>query len=379
MRQLIEHAAVFNGTENHLTSDSAIIIQDDKVVEITDREVPADEFDVVLDARGYTIIPGLVDSHIHFSQTAPVATLATYRWDEYVLRSARYAEEILMRGFTTCRDAGGVTVGLKNCIDNGMLKGPRIFPSNAAIVQTCGHDHSGYYSDLSMDRQDTNKSNLYGFMAKADGPDEVLKAARQQLFLGASQIKIMAGGGMATFFDPLFTVQFTLEEMKAAVQAASDFGTYVMAHLYIPASISRALDAGVRSFEHATLMDEDNARRIRDTGSWICVCPQWGAGREVKRSKPFPTLLGTPVRRQKPEISYMVRGLYHQVELINKYDLNFVFGTDPFREECVQDEPRDKQLRDFRRYKEFFGSYRGLKAATGNAYELSKLTTFLNP
>ena len=378
---LIKNADVFDGKNEALKKKSNIVIKDDKVVEIFQGDVNETAFEKVYDAAGYTVIPGLTDSHIHFSFTAPVATCATYRFDEFVLRSARYAEEMLMRGITSARDAGGVTVGLKNCIDNGMLKGPRIFPSNGAIMQTSGHGANTYYSDFDQEKGDTNKTNNSGMFVIANGRDEMLRRVREQLYLGASQIKLMAGGGMGSFFDPLSTVQFTLDELKAAVDAASDYGTYIMAHLYIPKSIERALDAGIMSYEHATLMDENNARRIQEKGAWICVCPQFGGngGQQVKRSRPYPVLLGTPVKKYKPSIEIMANGLLNQVELINKYDLNVVYGTDQFREEYVQDEPKDRQLADLRKYKEFFGSYRGLKMATGNAYEVSKMTTFQNP
>ncbi len=381
MRQVIINANYFDGTNEKLIENANIVIENGIVTDIVVGNIATDGFEKVTDAKGYTVIPGLVDNHIHFSFTAPVSVINTYRYDEFVLRSARYAEEMLMRGITSARDAGGVTVGLKNCIDNGMLIGPRIFPSNGAIVQTSGHDTSVYYSDAEIEDHRANANMRTGMFVYADGVDQMLKRVREQLFLGASQIKIMAGGGMGSFFDPLYTVQFTPEEMKAAVQAATDYGTYVMAHLYIPASIDRALDAGVMSYEHATLMNEANAQRIKDKDAWICVCPQFGGngGQVVQRSKPYPMAYGTVVKKFKPAREIMANGLLNQVELINKYDLNFVYGTDQFREEHVQDEPSDRQLADLRKYKEFFGSYRGLKAATGNAYKLSKLTTFQNP
>lgn len=381
MKILIKNANYFDGTTETLKERANLIIDGERITEITSGPISEERFDQVYDAEGYTVIPGLVDSHIHFSFTAPVATCGTYRFDEFVLRSARYAEEMLLRGITSARDAGGVTVGLKNCIDNGMLKGPRIFPSNGAIIQTSGHGASTYYSDFEQGVGDRNRTNLSGMFVTADGRDEMLKRVREQLFLGASQIKVMAGGGMGSFFDPLYTLQFTLDELKAAVEAASDYGTYVMAHLYIPQSIERALDAGVKSFEHATLMDEHNAKRIKDADAWICMCPQFGGNgsKPVERSKPYPTLMGTPVKKMKPSIEVMKEGLLNQVELINKYDLNVVYGTDQFREEMAGDEPADRQLADLRNFKKFFGSFRGLKMATGNAYALSRLTTFQNP
>ena len=135
MKTLIRNARYFDGTQDQIHPQSNFVLENGKITEIFQGDCSIEAFDTVLDAEGYTVIPGLVDSHIHFSFTAPVPVCATYRYDEFVLRSARYAQEMLMRGITSARDAGGVTVGLKNCIDNGMLQGPRIFPSNGAIVQ----------------------------------------------------------------------------------------------------------------------------------------------------------------------------------------------------------------------------------------------------
>lgn len=143
---------------------------------------------------------------------------------------------------------------------------------------------------------------------------------REQLFLGASQIKIMAGGGISSAYDPIQTVQFSLEEMKAAVQAAADYGTYVMAHLYTPRSMQRAAKAGVKSFEHATMMDEETAKIIAAEGIWVTPGPQCGRNWHNE-------LTPDSVRRK----SAMVRqGEALATELILKYDLPFLFGTDSF-------------------------------------------------
>ena len=382
MKKIIIHGSLFDGRNERLRENCNIVVENNIVTDIFAGEFDPQEFEEIIDAAGKTVMPGLIDSHAHICFTAPVPVLATMRNDEFVIRSTRYAEEMLMRGITTIRDAGGETVGLKNCIDNGFVKGPRIFPSNAMISQTCGHaDVRCYYSDEIWDGRHTNPLMRTGMFETCDGVPEVLKTVRRQLFLGASQIKIMASGGMGSFFDPLYTKQFTLEEMKAAVEAAKDYGTYVMAHIYTPETMERAAEAGVMSFEHATLMNEDNAKTIQEKGIWICVCPQFGGngGMEVTRSKPRPGLLGTVPKKAKPSIETMKAGLEHQAELINKYDLKFLFGTDQFREEYVQDEPKDRQLADLHNFKKFYGNYRSLKAITGNFYELSKLTTYQNP
>ncbi len=382
MKTVFTHGSLFDGKSEHLKEGVNVVITDNKVTDIFTGDFSAEGFDQVIDITGKTIMPGLIDSHVHVSQSAPIPVLAVMRNDEFAIRSARYAEEMLMRGFTTIRDAGGETVGLKTCIDNGMVKGPRIYPSNAMISQTCGHaDVRCYYSDEVWHGVHTAPLMRTGMFVTCDGVPEVLKTVRQQLFLGASQIKIMASGGMASYFDPLYTTQFTLEEMKAAVQAAADYGTYVMAHIYTPAAMHRAAEAGVMSFEHATLMDEDNAKEIQDKGIWVCVCPQFGGngGLPVHHSKGRPTLLGSTPNKAKPTLEMMKKGLEHEAELINKYHLKFLFGTDVIREECAQDEPADRQLADLHRFNYYFGSYESLKAITGNFNEVVKMTTYQNP
>jgi imidazolonepropionase-like amidohydrolase len=167
-------------------------------------------------------------------------------------------------------------------------------------------------------------------------------------------------------------MQFSLEEIKAAVGAAEDFGTYVMAHIYTPAAMRRAALAGVRSFEHATFLDEETARVIKDQGIWICPCPQFGG--EQEDSPPIPQV--KPRNPYDDEYVSMSRNPERATELINRFDLPIAFGTDVgFSLEFIA----AGQLRDFRAFKLRFGSHKGLVSATGAAHELLKLSTSQNP
>lgn len=366
LKKLIRNAEVFDGKNPKLTTNAAIVIEGNIVKDIVQGEVDPAQFDEVIDASGLTAIPGLTDAHVHVSITAPQDRS---RADEIIVRSVRYARDMLMRGFTTIRDAGGVTYGLKKNIDSGFLDGPRIFPSNNFISQTCGHGDirmspagerypGGFY---------TSPAIMNHMTSLADGPAEMLRAVREQLFLGASQIKLMCGGGVSSFFDPLPTLQFTLEEMKAAVNAASDYGTYVMAHIYTPAAMQRAAEAGIKSFEHATLLDDETGRIIADKGIWIMPGPQF--------ERPMD-----PRYRERPEIAekwaVVAKGSEQQTEIINKYDLPIVYGTDAMG---APEKIEAHQLDDFRYFKKHYGSFRGLLAATGNVHELFKLCTYQNP
>lgn len=369
MKQLIKNANVFNGHSDTTLENAKIIIADNLVLEVTTQEVCEDSFDSIIDAKGCTAIPGLIDCHVHMSISGIPKELDEMRIDEAAIRAAKNAEEMLYRGFTTVRDAGGMTYGVKRCIDNGYIDGPRIFPSLGAISQTAGHsDFRGTRAQEHTIWGHESPFMKTGAFVTADGVPGVLRAVRDQLFLGASQIKIMASGGIGSIYDPLMSIQFTFEEMKACVDAASDFGTYVFAHIYSPAAMHRAAKAGVKCFEHATLMDDEICRVILDNDIWLC--PQFA----FHFDDVISTLTKNPETNEK---RLLVKGAaYKQAELINKYQLKTVYGTD-----LVMDKYFNEiyQLTEFRARKQVLGSLEAVKSATGNAYELFKLTTIRNP
>lgn len=360
----IINANVFDGRNAKLKEHAAIVIDGNKVKEITSETIELERFEQVIDAGGKTAVPGLTDAHVHISSCWRA------RLDEQVIGSVKIAREMLRRGFTTVRDAGGITCGLKWGIDEGIIEGPRIYPSNAYLTQTCGHgDCRASRAEYRItDGIYASGSVMKGGSYYADGVSEVLRGTREQLFLGASQIKIMAGGGVSSTYDPIQTVQFTFEEMKAAVDAARDYGTYVMAHLYTPEAMQRAARAGVKSFEHGQLMDEETAKVIADNNIFVDPCPNF------TKMQPDDHIFRDPARRAKRDL--VLAGVQRQAELINKYDLPLIFGTD-----YVDGAPTsgDLQLADLSHYKELFGSYKGLLSATGNINELIKLTTYQNP
>lgn len=358
----IVNARVFDGKNPLLKEHCTIIIDENKVKEITCEKVNTDGFDQVTDAGNRVVLPGLVDSHVHLSFVYNPPRMDTVTLDQVAVRETVFAREMLMRGFTTVRDAGGCVYGLKCGIDDGFVSGPRIYPSYAGLSQTCGH---GDFRTNRAELKDSPHLRL-GDMILADGVPAVLKAARDQLFMGASQIKIMASGGMLSPFDPLFGIEYTLDEMKAAVSVAKNYGTYVMAHIYSNDAMKQAADAGVLSFEHATMLEEDVAKQIKDMGAWITPGPQFSIpdNNKLPESK-------LELRRQLTE------GEEKQTELINKYDIPILFGTDLLRDEDNLN--ATKQLGDLKFFKKRFGSFKGLVSATGNAYEVIKHTTMMNP
>jgi imidazolonepropionase-like amidohydrolase len=180
---------------------------------------------------------------------------------------------MLMRGFTSIREAGGPSFGLKRAVDMGIVKGPRIWPTGAMVSQTSGHGDFRPPHEMPAIPGALSYADRLGFTAIADSPDLVRQRVREQLRQGASQIKLMAGGGVSSLFDPLDVVQFSPEEMRAAVEAAADWGTYVMAHVYNPQGIRRAVEAGVKSIEHGQLVDEPTARLMAERGVWWSLQP----------------------------------------------------------------------------------------------------------
>ena len=369
MKKLITNANVFNGVDNNLIENVSLLIEDNLITQIG--EVDATLADEIIDARGGTVMPGLIDAHVHITLSAPFNVIDTMTREEVAIRSAKISEEMLMRGFTTIRDVAGNTLGLKNSIDNGYATGPRILPSMAAISQTCGH--SDYRQNQAQERlanghEDSPMMKL-GAMRVADGRSEVLKAVREQLFMGASQIKIMAGGGASSTFDPLDTLQFTSEEMKAAVDAASDYGTYVAAHIHTSDAMRRAAEAGVMSFEHATIMDDDIAKIIKEKGIWV-IPSYFTSSLIAERKIPLPN---EETYRKTERVG---KAMFKSAELIKKYDIqNIAFGTDCVGETNVH----ATQLNELGAIEQVFDTITALRMATSNCGRLFEMSTYQHP
>jgi len=266
---LITNANIFDGKSDKLASGMSVLVEGNKIAKIA-KSITAPSGATVIDTKGRTLTPGFIASHEHVLMQASVGELLTSdeRFVAYV--GVQTARTYLMHGFTSIRDASGNTFSLKKAIDRGIVEGPRIYPSGPMISQTSGH--SDHRHDAQRSKLVGGQDDLFvqhGDMAIADGVPEVLKATREALRRGASQIKIAVGGGTGSYADPLDVVEFTPEEIRAAVQAASDWGTYVMAHVYNNVGIRRAIDNGVKSIEHANLIDEATLRYMKEKNVWL--------------------------------------------------------------------------------------------------------------
>lgn len=217
----------------------------------------------VIDLNGLTLMPGLTDAHVHLGSVGVNAVSGSPGDDDnlttYAIRVVENIEIALQEGFTTVRDAGGLDPAFARAVDQGLIKGPRILPSGSHISQTGGHgDRRGRYDEAPI-------QSVPGILAApvlVDGADQLRWAARQQLRLGSTQVKVMASGGVMSPIDALESVQFTVEEMHAAVHEAEMAGKYVVAHCHTSPSINNALAAGVRSIEHGSILDEATANAI---------------------------------------------------------------------------------------------------------------------
>ena len=270
---LFRNVRVFDGTAARLSAPTNVLVRGNVIAAIGPSA--ASKGAKVIDGRGGTLMPGLIDVHVHMHFSA--MTMAQLLDPELTpakadALAAPQAEQMLLRGFTSVRDVGGPVFRLKAGIDAGKLRGPRIWPSGATISQTSGHGDLRLPSEPSrrFSGQQSRAEKL-GATFIADGRDEVLTAARENLRFGASQLKVMAGGGTASEYDPVDVTQYTFDEMKAAVEAAEDWGTYVTVHAYTDRAVRRAIDAGVKCIEHGQLLSDETLIMMRDKGVWLSL------------------------------------------------------------------------------------------------------------
>jgi imidazolonepropionase-like amidohydrolase len=253
-----------------LRPGASLRVEGDRIVEVGEdgRGLRGGADVDVIDAGGRVLMPGLIDAHVHAALTTVDLAAMVRRSPSWVAIETKFIlEGMLRRGFTTVRDAGGLDAGISSALDRGLIKGPRVFRSGRVISQTGGHgdlEPASHHPQLCACAIRTT-----AFSHIADGADAVRRAVREELKAGAHHIKIMAGGGVATPYDPIDMVQYTADEMRAAAEEASARRTYVSAHAYIPESITRAVTAGVRTIEHGNLIDEAAARVMAERGAYL--------------------------------------------------------------------------------------------------------------
>lgn len=319
---VFENVRIFDGVSGRSSGPSNVLVVGNLIRSITSAPIadPPGTSVQRIQGSGRTLMPGLIDNHWHTMLVRPTpAQLLTGDFGYMVLLAGAEATATLLRGFTTVRDLGGPSFGLKQAIDDGTVVGPRIYPSGAIISVTSGH--GDFRQPFELPRTigaPGSRQEQLGAAMIADSPDEVRVRVREQLMKGAVHIKLTAGGGVSSPHSPLDASTFTTEELRAAVEAAENWGTYVGVHAYTPASIQRAIDAGVKVIEHAHLMDEATAKLIADKGVWLSTqaLPQ-------ELGNAFP-----PGSFEREKFMQVFAGTDATFKLAKKYKIKTAFGTD---------------------------------------------------
>jgi len=360
-RILFENVRVFDGISDTLTESTNVLVEDN-LVSVVSPDATAADGATVIDGGGRTLMPGLSDTHVHIAfATIPQAQMFTGFPGYAYVRSTKDAEDMLMRGITSVRDMGGDTFGLKQAIDEGIVPGPRIFPTGFAISQTAGHfDFRFRNQEHPQLGGNQPRSAIDGHNIIVDGVPLVLAAARENLRKGASHIKLAAGGGYASPADPLMGNQFTFDEIKAAVDTAADWGTYVTVHSYHPSAINRAIDAGIKDVGHGQLLDKETLERMAKEGVFLST-------------QPF-TLCSEPQLDafSNAKLAQVCKGTEFVYKAARDIpDLKITFGTDLF---FVPQEVFETQVKQMERLLPWYEPVEILRMATSIAGELFALS-----
>lgn len=364
---LFTNVHIFNGESEERTLNANLLVEGNLIKKISTKKIIADEA-LVIDGGGRTLMPGLIDMHWHSAYAnIPMQLGLTTDHAYHMLIGARGNTKTLLRGFTTVRDMGGNVFSLATLTDSGIYDGPRIFPSGPAISQTSGH--TDFRPSTSVPA-DSNMPLVYmervGHVIVADGVPEVLKRTREALRMGATQIKINSGGGVSSSFDPLDVTQFTIEETRAAVDAAADWNTYVATHTFTDDATQRALEAGVMSIEHGHLLSEKTLRLIKRKGAFLSMQPIL----DDEDAIPFPE--GSFSRQKYIEVT---KGTDKVYRLAKKIGVKTVFGTDTLFDPALAAK-QGKQLAKLGRW---YTPVEVLRQATSTAGELLALSGPRNP
>jgi imidazolonepropionase-like amidohydrolase len=364
---LITNVQIFNGKDEK-TVNGHVLVVDNIISKVSTVPIPVNKSaqTTIIDGKGKFLMPGLIDAHTHIMlESMSQQALMTADIGFITIVAVKAAERNLMQGFTTFRDMSGPAFGLKRAIDIGMIPGPRIYPSGAMISQTAGHGDFLLPQDVPRDPGAplayVEKHNV-GIIA--DGVDEVLKRSREQLRLGATQLKLAAGGGVSSSYDPLDVAQYSEEEFKAAVLAAENWGTYVAVHAYTPRAIQMALRAGVQCIEHGQLIDDATARMVAEKKAWLALQPFV----ESETSR-FP--VGSPNYLKQQQMRKGTDSAYFYAK---KYKIKTAFGTDALDIEMATQ--RGKELSKLTRW---YTPFEILRMATSVNGELMQLSGPRNP
>lgn len=351
---------VFDGEHETLIENTNVVVTGNMITAVS-TEPLAVAGGQVIDGGGRTLMPGLSDCHWHSLQIAVNnIELLTQDPNYNMLKVALEQEHILMQGITTVRDLGGNIFGVKKMIDEGRIPGPRILPSGAYITPTSGHAEMRLPNVLIREEaRPAIDQEILGNTAIVDGVPAVLKRTRENLMRGASQIKIMAGGGVSSFSDPLDGAQFTQDELKAIVEETDNWNTYVTVHAYTAKAVQHAIKAGIKSIEHGQMMDKETAKMVAKAGAWMCMQP-------FQDDEDRIPLKGEFVNRK---YDMLLSGVDKAYKLAKQYKIKVGFGTD------MQQNPAmiDRWGAQLVKLTNWYSSPEALKMATSVNQELFRM------
>lgn len=363
---IFSNVRVFNGKSQQLSQLVNVYIKGNIIEKIDAKPIVVSGDVVTINGKGKTLMPGLIDAHVHL--TFGALSMEQMMSPDFDLNTAmkyvgQSAEATLLRGFTSVRDAGGPIFPLIQAIDKQQIKDPRIWPSGATISQTAGHGDFRTPNERSRKYfGKPSRAEEFGATFIADGRDEVLTATRENLRFGASQIKVMAGGGTSSAYDPVDVTQYTLDEIKASVDAAEDWGTYVMVHAYTPRAVQRAIDAGVKCIEHGQLLDEETLKLMAEKGIWLSTQNLLESSPEMSEMRK---------EKRKP----IIEGQKKLWPLAKKLNVKLAWGTDFLFEPELNKEQNEYILK----LQPWFTNAEILKMITCDNGELLQLSGLRSP
>ncbi|SLN19384.1 hypothetical protein PSA7680_00700 [Pseudoruegeria aquimaris] len=360
---LIRGAQVFNGCDEEL-ADVDVLVSGQLISAIgSDLEAPEGAFEI--DAEGYTLIPGLIDAHWHgvFAE-ATIAQLALTGEGYWNLLAAKAQNNALSRGFTTVRDVAGPMFDIARATNEGLIDGPRVFPSGPALSITAGHQDFRITRDVPTPLGELHSFEEGNMFYLADGVPAVLKRVRENLMQGATHIKLMAGGGVTSSYDPIHVIQFTDEEFQAAVEATEAWGTYVTTHAINDEAVRHSIENGARSVEHGHMATRETLQMMKDKGVWLSM-------------QPFLDDQDAPALNefQKAKYKFVTDGTDFVYKTAKELGLKIAFGTDTlFSADLAK-----RQGAVLAKMERWFTPYETLKMATCDNAELLKMSEKVTP
>ncbi|MCK4204785.1 amidohydrolase family protein [Brucella pituitosa] len=364
-KTLLTRVRVFDGKTDKLTNGAQVLIENNLItaIDITNSSPP--DGATVIDCGDRVLMPGLIDAHWHSVYAAvPLPVLLEGDLGLIFATSTAEAERTLLRGFTTVRDLGGPTFSFKRAIDTGIISGPRIYPAGAMITTTGGHGDLRLPTEIPRDGARLSTGELMGAAAIVDDKGDLKLRVREQLLQGASQIKIVGGGGVSSPRSPLDMSTFSEDEIRAAVDVAKDWNTYVTVHAYAPGTVQRAIRAGAACIEHGHLMDEETARMFAEKEVWLSAQPFLTMDDAAPQSGPA-----------LERIQQLFSGTPQIYAFARKYGIKTAWGSDLLFSPALT----SRQNFMLTHLSQWYSNAETLRAATSVNAELLALSNLRNP